>query len=180
NNTNNGASGLPAGSGAGNVVAGDAKFVNAANRDYNLQAGSAAIDQAVGSIATVDRLIRRRVGTPDLGAFEFGTAAAPAPKPPGSFDKLAAFRTTDGAWSLDNGNRVFDAGDRVFFNFGGAGRVGVAGDWSNTGRDQIGDFKDGEWRLDMDDNGVFDTNDRSFYFGQAGDQPVVCNFYGTG
>jgi len=181
NNTNNTASGLPAGVGSGNVVSGNANFVNAAGRDYNLQAGSAAIGQAVGSAAAVDLLIRRRVGTPDLGALQSGTSTAPSPPPPGSFDKLAAFRTTDGAWSLDsNGNRVFDAGDRVLLNFGGAGRTGVAGDWLNTGRDQIGDFKDGQWRLDLNDDGAFDTNDRTFYFGQAGDIPIVGNFYGTG
>jgi hypothetical protein len=174
NNANNGATGP-------NVIVGDARFVNAAGRNYDLLAGSAAIDQAVGSSATVDILLRRRVGTPDLGAYEFGSSTVPVAPPPGSFDKLAAFRTSDGAWSLDsNGNRVFDPGDRVFLNFGGAGRTGVAGDWDNSGFDKIGDFSAGQWRLDLDGNGVFDANDISFYFGQAGDVPIVGNFYGTG
>jgi hypothetical protein len=174
NNANNGASG-------GNIITGDAKFTNAAGGDYSLQAGSAAIDQAVGSGATVDILRRLRVGTPDLGAYEFGTHTTPVAPPPGSFDKLAAFRTTDGAWSLDsNGNRVFDPGDRVLVNFGGAGRVGVVGDWTNSSHDNIGDFSNGQWRLDLDNNGVFDANDWTFYFGQAGDIPIVGNFYGTG
>src|SRR5439155_732797 len=47
-------------------------------------------------------------------------------------------------------------------------------------RDQIGDFFQGEWRLDIDDDGVFTANDRRFFFGQAGDLPIAGNFYGTG
>ncbi len=176
NNVNNGAAGT-------NVITGDAKFVNAAGGNYNLQAGSAAIDKAVGSSATVDLFARLRVGTPDLGALEFGTATTPTPRPPGSFDKLGAFRALDGSWSLDsNGNLAFDSSDQVFLNFGGAGRTGVAGDWENTGFDQIGDFNAGECclDLDLDNNGVFDSNDRRFFFGQTGDVPIVGNFYGTG
>jgi hypothetical protein len=175
---NNTSDGVPAG--ANHLTAADAKFVDSTNRNYNLQSGSPAVNAATDSTQFIDITINRRVGVPDLGAFEFGTGGI-TPRPAGSFDKLGAFRQSDGSWSLDtNGNRVFDSSDRVILNFGGVGRTGVAGSWLNNGFSQIGDFSGGQWRLDLNDNGTFDSSDRTFAFGDAGDIPIVGNFYGTG
>ena len=160
------------------LTSADAKFVDSANRNYQLITGSPAIHAATGSGITVDVAFDARFGIPDLGAYQFGT-----PPAPGSLvDKLAAYRASDGAWSLDaNGNRVFDGADHVYFNFSGPNRIGVSGDWSNSRHDQIGDFLNGVWHLDLNANGVYDSNDdRTFTFGRAGDVPVVGNFYGTG
>src|SRR5690606_7174556 len=58
--------------------------------------------------------------------------------------------------------------------------TGVAGDWNNAGEDRVGDFFNGEWRFDLNGDGVLTTDDRSVFFGRAGDTPIVGNFYGTG
>ena len=106
----------------------------------------------------------------------------PVPLPTTNGDRLAAYRPSDGTWSLDtNANRVFDPpADQVFYNFSPPGAIGISGDWNNTGHDAIGDFKNGQWNLDNDGDGIKGPNDQSFTFGQSGDTPVVGNFYGTG
>jgi hypothetical protein len=64
--------------GAATNITGDPKFnsVGSPNFDYSIQAGSAAADQAVGSTTAVDISNAPRTGTPDLGAFELGTAGS--------------------------------------------------------------------------------------------------------
>ena len=54
----------------------------------------------------------------------------------------------------------------------------MAGDWTGSGRTDIGDFSNGTWHLDLNDNGVLDP-DETFQFGQAGDQPVVGDWDGN-
>src|SRR5262249_16170805 len=110
-----------------NLLAADAKFTNAAGRDYTLQQGSAAITPpAPRGRPTVARLNSRRVGVPGLGAFEFGGL------PPSAFAaKLGAYRPGDGSWSLDSdGTFGFGPNDQVFFHFSPGGVTGVAGDWT--------------------------------------------------
>src|SRR5262249_51369889 len=115
------------------VTAADAQFTNSGGRDYTLQAGSPAIDAATGSNLKVDRLNFRRVGVPDIGAFEFGGL------PPSAFSaKLGAYRPGDGSWSLDSdGTFGFGPNDQVFFHFSPPGVVGVAGDWTGSGSANI-------------------------------------------
>lgn len=60
-------------------------FVNASAFDFNLQAGSPAIDAGVGlsQVTTDFKTNRRPQGlTHDIGAYEMGTGSASAPSPP--------------------------------------------------------------------------------------------------
>jgi hypothetical protein len=97
-----------------------------------------------------------------------------------NFDKLGAYRPSDGSWSLDsNGGRTFGPTSQVFFHFSPPGVTGVAGDWNGTGRSAIGDFSNGVWHLDLKGNGQAPDASETFQFGQAGDQPVVGNWDGN-
>src|SRR5262249_38238177 len=58
------------------------------------------------------------------------------------------------------------------YSFSLPGVTGVAGDWTGGGTTNIGDFNNGTWHLDLNDNGVLDPGE-TFQFGQAGDQPLV-------
>jgi hypothetical protein len=167
---NNSANGNP--SENGNVVsASSANYTDLSGGNFTPNTGSAAINAATSSTFSLDRNAKRRIGTPDLGAFEGGTPAAPA----SLNDKLGAYRPSDGSISLDtNGNRLFDAStDRVLFSFAAANATAIAGDWDGDGLDEIGDFKGGLWRLDSDDNGTFTAEDRTYFFGRAGDVPLI-------
>ena len=105
----------------------------------------------------------------------------PAPLKTFNFDKLGAYRPSNGSWSLDSdGTFGFNAAtDQTFFQFSPPGVTAVAGDWTGTGRANVGDFKDGVWHLDLNGNGVLDPGE-TFTFGQAGDQPVVGDWTGDG
>ena len=70
------------------------------------------------------------------------------------------------------------ATDQVFYSFSPPGVTGVVGDWTGTGRTNIGDFSNGVWHLDLNGNGVLDPGE-TFQFGQAGDQPVVGDWDGN-
>jgi hypothetical protein len=104
-------------------------------------------------------------------------------------ENLGAYRVADGAWSLDsNGAFGFQAeappgGDRVIADFRQPGGpvVPVAGNFANDprGTAQIGEFVDGVWHLDLNDNGRLDPGE-TFRFGQAGDVPVAGNYFGDG
>ena len=107
----------------------------------------------------------------------------PASPPPGSSpsDELGAYRASNGSWSLDSDSTpgFNGATDQVFFSFSPAHVIGVAGDWTGSGTSKIGDFSNGTWHLDLNDNGVLDPSE-TFTFGQAGDQPVVGDWNGDG
>ena len=111
----------------------------------------------------------------------FGSLAVTTATTPTQPDELAAYRSSDGSWSLDSdGTPGFNsATDQVFFNFSPPGVTGVAGDWTGSGHTDIGDFNNGVWHLDLNDNGVLDPGE-TFTFGQAGDQPVVGDWTGNG
>ncbi len=95
--------------------------------------------------------------------------------------RIGVFIPSTGKWQLDlNGNGVFDGCtiDRCLGPFGITGDLPVAGDWTGTGRSQIGVFTpaNGQWKLDVSGNGTFDgcTIDVCLgSFGQTGDLPVV-------
>jgi uncharacterized delta-60 repeat protein len=94
-----------------------------------------------------------------------------------NFDKLGAYRPTDGSYSLDsNGNRKYDAGvDVAYTGYAPPGAIPVAGNWMDgaDGRDKIGYFLNGMWHLDVNGDGKEDAGDLVFKFGDAGDTPVV-------
>jgi hypothetical protein len=64
--------------------------------------------------------------------------------------------------------------------FGAGGDRPVTGDWNGKGVAQVGAFRSGVWRIDLDGDGRFSDGDREFSFGEAGDQPVVGDFNGDG
>ena len=102
------------------------------------------------------------------------------PPGPSPIDELGAYRASNGSWSLDSDSMPGFNGttDQVFFSFSTGGVTGVAGDWTGSGHTDIGDFSNGTWHLDMNDNGVLDAGE-TFQFGQASDQPVVGNWDGN-
>jgi hypothetical protein len=59
------------------------------------------------------------------------------------------------------------------FNFGVTGDYPVAGDWAGNGVDCIAVFRNGEWHLDVDGDGLFTKADRHAVFGDQADVPVV-------
>ena len=95
--------------------------------------------------------------------------------------RIGVFTPSTGKWQLDlNGNGVFDGctTDSCLGPFGTTSDLPIAGDWTGTGRTQIGVFTpaNGQWKLDLNGNGVFDgcTVDACLgSFGQTGDLPVV-------
>jgi hypothetical protein len=94
--------------------------------------------------------------------------------------RIGVFNTKTAAWQLDlNGNGVFDGcAVDACLSFGQPGDLPVVGDWSGTGRAQIGVFdpSTGMWELDRNGNGIFDgcTVDLCLGpFGQPGDLPVA-------
>ena len=105
------------------------------------------------------------------------TAATPSPSPPATaparttqtftltvnspIDELGAYRASNGSWSLDSdGTPGFNsATDQVFYSFSPPDVTGVAGDWTGSGTSDIGDFSNGVWHLDLNDNGVLDPGE---------------------
>jgi uncharacterized protein (TIGR03118 family) len=112
------------------------------------------------------------------GLFGSLTVTTPVSTQP---DELAAYRASNGSWSLDSDSTpgFNSTTDQVFFSFSPPNVTGVAGDWTGSGNSDIGDFNNGTWHLDLNDNGVLDSGE-TFQFGQAGDQPVVGDWTGNG
>lgn len=67
---------------------------------------------------------------------------------------------------------------RDAFDIGGAKQL--AGDFNGDGRDELALFKDGEWLLDINGNGVWDRGDLWAKLGEKGDLPVVGDWDGDG
>jgi hypothetical protein len=80
---------------------------------------------------------------------------------------------------MSQGPRRTDAVDHVFLG-GTAGDHPLVGDWTGSGVDTIGVYRDGHWLLDVDGDGRFGSADQSFELGQSGDLPVVGDFNGDG
>jgi hypothetical protein len=64
--------------------------------------------------------------------------------------------------------------------FGGQTDLPVVGDWDGTGRKRVGVFSNGNWYLDINGNGVFDSGDLTIPWGQPGDIPLVGDWLGSG
>jgi hypothetical protein len=98
---------------------------------------------------------------------------------------IGVFRNA--SWSLDlNGNRQWEGcgqdGPDGCPVFGIGSDRAMAGDWTGTGHAKIGVFRDSQWYLDLNGNGVWDgcDVDACFGFGIPSDQPVVGDWTGTG
>jgi hypothetical protein len=63
----------------------------------------------------------------------------------------------------------------VIYNFGVAGDLPVTGDWTGTGKTNIGVFRgSGQWYLNKAGNGAWTPpTDIMYNFGVAGDKPVT-------
>ena len=83
-----------------------------------------------------------------------------------------------GYWYLDvNGTMQV-----VACPVGWAGATPVVGDWNGDGKSDIGLFLNGNWWLDTNEDGVFDSGNAQFTFGFGGSNvfPVVGDWNGAG
>jgi serine-aspartate repeat-containing protein C/D/E len=61
-----------------------------------------------------------------------------------------------------------------------AGAKQMAGDFNGDGTDELGLFKDGEWLLDINGDGVWDEGDLWASLGKRGDEPIIGDWDGDG
>jgi len=66
------------------------------------------------------------------------------------------------------------------FMLGHEDGIPVAGDFDGDGRDELGIFVDGQWFIDLNGNGKWDSEDLWIGLGSRGDQPVVGDWDGDG
>jgi hypothetical protein len=95
--------------------------------------------------------------------------------------KIGVF--SKGFWILDmkgDGRRVDPPAGRTIALGGTAGEIPIVGDWNGDGRSKVGVFNNGIFSLDFDGNGIWDGNDKMYYFGAKGDIPVVGDWNGDG
>jgi len=151
-------------------------------------------------------------GAPEPYSSGNGAVSAPVPStaaqtcplggnltPPGTAtSKVGIFRDgtpTAPSFILDsNGNDQYDAGvDRYISTFvpvGGAkaGDIAVSGDWTGNGQFKVGIYRPstGQWWLDINNDGVYDTGDVTYTFGGLvtggvpQDVPVVGDWTSSG
>ncbi|HUY36422.1 MAG TPA: SdrD B-like domain-containing protein [Pirellulales bacterium] len=84
----------------------------------------------------------------------------------------------DSLWTLKGEGNDHNPPGRALFGMRGA--VPVTGDFNGDGTSEIGVFKDGEWFLDLNGNGVWDDGDLWAKLGSAGDRPVTGDWDGDG
>ena len=77
-----------------------------------------------------------------------------------------------GAWRF--------AGSDDVFTLGMEGGTPIAGDFNGDGVDEIGVYLDGEWFIDLNGNGVWDSDDLWAQLGDEEDRPVVGDWDGDG
>ncbi|MCA9189016.1 MAG: carboxypeptidase regulatory-like domain-containing protein, partial [Planctomycetales bacterium] len=66
------------------------------------------------------------------------------------------------------------------FYFGKPGAIPIAGDFNGDGHFEVGVFIDGEWFIDLNGNGVWDSHDLWAKLGHRGDRPVAGDWDGDG
>ncbi|HEX3724961.1 MAG TPA: SdrD B-like domain-containing protein, partial [Pirellulales bacterium] len=64
--------------------------------------------------------------------------------------------------------------------FGLRGAIPISGDFNGDGKSDLGLFKDGQWFIDLNDNGHWDRGDLWARLGRKGDQPVTGDWDGDG
>lgn len=134
-------------------------------------------DQSAGVASSLYRINKATGAATLIGIVGDGTASyrgmAIVPEP----DKIGIFNPSNGQWTRDtNGDGSGTA--EVNIQFGQAGDIPVPGDWDRDGDDDMGVVRvhaNGQlqWILDGNGNNMYDGADISFFFGQAGDIPVV-------
>jgi len=77
------------------------------------------------------------------------------------------------------GEERADLIDHVF-HYGTAGDRPITGDWTGSGVDTIGVFRDGQWHLDVNGDGQWSEGDIEVHMGGHGDRPIVGDFNGDG
>jgi serine-aspartate repeat-containing protein C/D/E len=85
--------------------------------------------------------------------------------------------------SIDRGRWTFVSTNKVRVTreaFSVLGAKQLAGDFNGDGRDEIALFKDGEWLIDINGNGVWDDGDMWINLGEKGDRPLVGDWDGDG
>jgi putative Ig domain-containing protein len=129
-------------------------------------------------------------GETSRAAFSVQVSAPPTFEPlPRSF--LGVFRNAGamGQWALDrNADYTFELGMDSFHNFGLAGDIPVAGDWTGTSVVRMGVFRCPpagagvcQWYLDLNNDGRWSNGiDGVFSFGLPGDIPVTGDWTGDG
>ena len=64
--------------------------------------------------------------------------------------------------------------------FGIRGGIPITGDFDGDGKFEVGVFKDGQWFIDLNDNGIWDAGDLWAKLGHRGDRPVTGDWDGDG
>ena len=72
-----------------------------------------------------------------------------------------------------------DVVDHVF-KFGRQNEIAVSGDWNGDGVANIGTYRDGTWRLDLNGDGRISDGDEVIELGGSEDLPIVGDFDGDG
>ena len=70
-------------------------------------------------------------------------------------------------------------GDEIF-QLGTSDDLPVVGDFDGDGIDDLGIYRDGVWKIDLDGDRDFNSVDEVFQHGAPGDTPVVGDFDGDG
>ncbi len=70
--------------------------------------------------------------------------------------------------------------DVTYTGFGLSTDVPVAADWNGSGTTKVGVFRNGNWLVDFNGDGVFNGSDRTYTYGQAGDIPVIGDWDSSG
>jgi serine-aspartate repeat-containing protein C/D/E len=86
---------------------------------------------------------------------------------------------TEGEWILSSaqgGNKRSTARKA----FGIRGGIPITGDFNGDGKTDIGVFKEGQWFIDLNDNGIWDEGDLWAKLGHKGDRPVTGDWDGDG
>jgi hypothetical protein len=79
-----------------------------------------------------------------------------------------------------SGRARADVIDHVF-RFGHERNIAIVGDFNGDGISTIGVFNEGQWKIDVDGDGIMTAGrDLELDFGQVGDTPVVGDFNGDG
>ncbi len=89
------------------------------------------------------------------------------------------------AWSedkLEAGEWIVGlaSGGKARRRFGIRGGIPITGDFNGDGKTDLGAFKDGNWYIDLNDNGVWDAGDLWARLGRKGDLPVTGDWDGDG
>ena len=82
-------------------------------------------------------------------------------------------------WTLAEGGPAAPGGARRLL-FGMRGAIPISGDFNGDGISEPGVFKNGQWFIDVNGNGVWDEGDLWAKLGYEGDKPVVGDWDGDG